>query len=148
MLELVKRFFYHPAMKGSNSIKKVLPAAIMSSNYLKEKYSNPIYGTSAIPSLNFEKHVWIDENLDPYKTLPPLFADLSPEESARLVPSLEGFDEVREGGAAMTAYCKLQFSEVPDVQRKALVNGLLRYCELDTMAMVMIYEYWNQEIIS
>jgi len=146
MLELVKKFFYHPAMKGSNSIKKVLPAAIASSSYLREKYSAPIYGTSAIPSLNVKKHIWIDERMDPYKTLPPLFADLDPEESARLVPALDGFDEIKEGGAAMTAYCKLQFSEVPEVQRKALVNGLLRYCELDTMAMVMIYEYWNQEV--
>ena len=46
----------------------------------------------------------------------------------------------------MTAYYKLQFGEVPDIQRNALVNGLLRYCELDTMAMVMIYEYWKREV--
>lgn len=146
MLELVKLFFYHPTMKGSNSIKKVLPAAITSSGYLREKYSKPIYGTSEIPSLNVKKHIWIDERMDPYKTLPPLFADLDPEESARIVPALDDFDEIKEGGAAMTAYCKLQFSEVPEVQRKALINGLLRYCELDTMAMVMIYEYWKQEL--
>lgn len=146
MLELVKSFFYHPIMKGSNSIKKVLPATIASSQYLREKYSKPIYGTEALPSLNVKNHIWIDESQNPYKTLPPLFSDLDAEESARLVPALEGFDEIKEGGAAMTAYCKLQFSEVPEVQRKALINGLLRYCELDTMAMVMIYEYWNEEV--
>lgn len=146
MLELVKLYFYHPVMQGSNSIKKVLPASIASCSFLREKYSEPIYGTDEIPSLNVKKHIWIDERMDPYKTLPPLFADLSPEESARLVPALEGFDEIKEGGAAMTAYCKLQFSDVPDIQRNALINGLLRYCELDTMAMVMIYEYWNREV--
>lgn len=42
MLELVKHFFYHPMMKGSNSIKRVLPAVIASSQHLREKYSPPI----------------------------------------------------------------------------------------------------------
>ena len=46
----------------------------------------------------------------------------------------------------MTAYCLLQFAEVPEAQRVALVRGLLRYCELDTMAMVMIFEYWKHEM--
>lgn len=146
MRDLVLRFFYHPAMKGSNSIKKVLPAAIASSPHLCEKYSRPIYGTEDIPSFNYSNHAWIDERLDPYKTLPPLFGDLAPEERARLAAELEEFDRIQEGGAAMTAYCLLQFAEVPEAQRVALVRGLLRYCELDTMAMVMIFEYWKHEM--
>ncbi len=59
--------------------------------------------------------------------------------------SLEGLIDC-EGGAAMIAYCKLQFSEIPEVQREVLINGLLRYCELDIMAMVMIYEYWQEAV--
>ncbi len=146
MFDLVKRYFYHPMMKGSNSIKQVLPAIIASSRFLREKYSQPIYGTEKIPSLNIKNHIWIDERMDPYKTLPPFFADLDPEELSQLSPSLEGFDEIHEGGAAMIAYCKLQFSEIPEVQREVLINGLLRYCELDIMAMVMIYEYWQEAV--
>ncbi len=42
--ELVKRYFYHPEMGGSNSIKKVLPAILNNSAFLREKYSKPIYG--------------------------------------------------------------------------------------------------------
>lgn len=141
---LVKRFFYHPSMKGSNSIKRVLPATIVASPMLREKYRAPRYGTEEIPSLNVRNHVWIDERLDPYKTLPPLFSDLAPEELASL-EIMEESEAIREGGAAMTAYCRLQFTEMPEAQRDALVRGLLRYCELDTMAMVMIYEYWKDE---
>src|SRR5690606_26730295 len=44
LLELVKAYYYDPYMKGSNSIKVVLPAILNSSDYLKEKYSKPIYG--------------------------------------------------------------------------------------------------------
>jgi hypothetical protein len=144
MFDLVKRYYYHPMMKGSNSIKQVLPAVIASSKILKEKYSQPIYGTEEIPSLNFKNHTWIDARMDPYKTLPPLLDDLKPEELSQLAPELEGFDEIHEGGAAATAYCKLQFADIPTGQRKALIDGLKRYCELDTMAMVMIYEYWRE----
>jgi len=35
---------------------------------------------------------------------------------------------------------ELQFSEMSKEERKELSSALLRYCELDTIAMVMIYE--------
>ena len=54
----------------------------------------------------------------------------------------KGLDEVGEGGAAMIAYAKLQYYELPDSEREAIRSALLRYCELDTLAMVMLYEYW------
>ena len=51
---LVKRYYYDPYTNGSNSIKKVLPAILNSSKFLKEKYSKPIYGAQGgIPSHNF-----------------------------------------------------------------------------------------------
>ena len=40
----------------------------------------------------------------------------------------------------MTAYNYLQFSEIPEDQRLMLKDGLLKYCELDTLAMIMIVE--------
>ena len=55
MCELVKRYYYHPFMKGSNSIKAVLPAILNSSKYLQDKYSQPIYGAQGgIVSLNYK----------------------------------------------------------------------------------------------
>lgn len=50
MCDLVKKYFYHPRMKGSNSIKKVLPAILEYSNYIQKKYSEPIYGSSSLQS--------------------------------------------------------------------------------------------------
>jgi len=41
------------------------------------------------------------------------------------------------------AYSYLQFSDLDEERRQAITKGLLRYCELDTLAMVMIYEHWN-----
>jgi hypothetical protein len=52
--------------------------------------------------------------------------------------------ELKDGGAAMTAYARMQFEEMSDFERKEIRKALLKYCELDTMAMVMIYEGWKE----
>jgi hypothetical protein len=54
-------------------------------------------------------------------------------------------EEIAEGGAAMMAYAWLQFTDVPPAQKEQIRKALLRYCELDTMAMVMIWEFWGKE---
>ncbi len=46
----------------------------------------------------------------------------------------------------MIAYARMQFSEMKAGEREELVKGLLRYCELDTFAMVMIYEGWREMV--
>ena len=51
--------------------------------------------------------------------------------------------EIRDGGAAMVAYAKLQFTQMSDLEREAIIKALLRYCEMDTLAMVMIYDHWH-----
>lgn len=145
MWELVKRYYYDPAMKGSNSIKYVLPAILNGSEYLREKYSESIYGAlGGIPSLNYQDWQWVKiENgrvVDPYKLLPRMFADISDKDFDSL---LLDSDELREGGAASTAYARMQFEEMSDYERTEIQNGLLKYCELDTFAMVMIYEGWK-----
>ncbi len=56
---LVLGGFYHPLMKGSNSIKSVLPAILASSDFLKAKYTDACYGTEVTPSLNFKEHAWL-----------------------------------------------------------------------------------------
>jgi hypothetical protein len=43
----------------------------------------------------------------------------------------------------MVAYAKMQFSQMSDKERTNIIKGLLKYCELDTLAMVMIYEHWK-----
>lgn len=148
MLELVKDFYYDPAMKGSNSIKFVLPAVLNASRYLQMKYSKPIYGKNLdINSLNLDQQIWIkyDENnkvINPYKLLPDIFEGISAEEMDKYITD----SKLADGGAAMTAYAKMQFTEMSDNERQRIIDGLFRYCELDTMAMVFIWEYWNDLI--
>jgi len=54
---------------------------------------------------------------------------------------------IQEGGAAMMAYAKMQFTDMSDEEREALRSALLQYCELDTLAMVMIYEHWKSSLV-
>jgi hypothetical protein len=146
MLELVKKYYYNPLMKGSNSIKAVLPAVLKSSELLQSKYGKPIYGAKdGIRSLNFSDWRWIELNEDgvpesPYKLLPLIFDDISTDE-------LDGFttdSKLADGGAAMTAYAKMQYTDISDMEREKIAEGLLKYCELDTLAMVMIMEEWME----
>jgi hypothetical protein len=145
MLELVLRYYYDPLTKGSNSIKAVLPAVLNSSEYLKQKYGKPIYGAKGgVPSLNFQNWSWIrlDTNggiVDPYHLLPDISGGLTDEQ---LECASRANERLADGAAAMVAYQRLQFVEMPDQERKDIEAALLRYCELDTMAMVMIWEHW------
>lgn len=144
MWELIKRYYYDPATRGSNSIKQVLPAILNSSQFLQDKYSKPIYGSAGgIKSLNFKDWQWIrfesGQVVDPYKLLPRMFEDLSDKDMRILSED----DELRDGGAALTAYARMQFEEMTDYEREEICRALLKYCELDTLAMVMIYEAWK-----
>jgi hypothetical protein len=146
--ELVKRFYYDPATKGSNSIKYVLPAILNRSDFLQKKYGQPIYGTpGGIPSLNCQNWQWIHfekgKAIDPYKLLPKMFQDI-PEKEMELLLSED--DSLREGGAAMTAYARMQFEEMSNYEKEEITKALLKYCELDTLAMVMIVEGWREMI--
>ena len=42
----------------------------------------------------------------------------------------------------MMAYYRLQFEDIEKEVRSEVEHALLKYCELDTLAMVMIYEAW------
>jgi hypothetical protein len=145
MLKLVKSYYYNPLMGGSNSIKAVLPAVLNTSQYLKNKYSKPIYGSNkGIKSYNYKNWKWIEYDkegnvIDPYKLLPPAFEDISKDE-------VERSEVIKDGGAAMSAYIRMQFEDLDDKIKDGIEKALLKYCELDTLAMVMIYEAWREDI--
>lgn len=144
MYELVLKYYYSPWASGSNSIKSILPAIIKDSTYLREKYSGQgVYGKNLkVKSLNFDDHIWISQatSNDPYKTLPAVFSDHSKEDLDNLVNNLEC---LADGGSALTAYGYLQYTDLSPEKRQNIKDALLRYCELDTMAMVMILEGWT-----
>ena len=149
MCQMVKDYFFDPRTGGSNSIKAVLPAVLGRSEFIQQRYSKPIYGkNSEIKSKNFnDGWSWIqfdDEGKvkDPYKLLPKLFNDIDLDQLDNLMVN----EELNNGGTALTAFAKMQFTEMSDMERKQIVAGLLKYCELDTLAMVMIYEFWKHEV--
>jgi hypothetical protein len=136
--------FFHRRTKAGNSIKKVLPAMLEASNELRRIYSNADYGGGKSNSRNFEQPMtwWVPgpdgQPIDPYDLLPPVFGDFS-------VPNGEEEDalSIANGGAALYAYARLQFVEITEDQRRAWNKALLRYCELDTLAMAMIVQGWR-----
>lgn len=143
--DLAKAAYYHPMTFGRTSIKKVLPAVINTSQYLKDKYSKAIYGTQAMPSLNFkDKAWWVEADgqvIDPYDSLKQLAREMIGDEGFNALAREE--IEIAEGGAAAMAYGRLQFEDLTNQDRLQIQNALLRYCELDTLAMVMIVEAWR-----
>lgn len=149
LCKLAESAFFHPLTGASSSIKKVLPAVLQSSTYLRDRYSQPIYGGKAgIPSKNFSTQIWwhMSDNgvKNPYNILSPVFSDITQS----LADDIQSENDlsIAEGGAATAAYARLQFETLPKVTRKSIETALLRYCELDTLAMVMIYEAWREWI--
>lgn len=122
LCELARDHYFHPQMRGSVSIKYVLPAI-----------------WSSTPSLR--SHPWFTEyavadgssHLSPYATLPELPFGDEYEDKA-----------VREGTGAMRTYQEMMYgarrndAEFRELQKRALLN----YCKLDTAAMVMIWMKW------
>jgi hypothetical protein len=73
------------------------------------------------------------EILSPYKSLPPLI--------------MNGEDAlVAEGTGAIRAYQAMLYGpQKSDISIRAIWKKLLlQYCELDTLAMVMVYLHWRQ----
>jgi hypothetical protein len=81
------------------------------------------------------------KNPDPYGSLPPVFDDYDKETLDRLMSE----DDIRNGGAALTAYALMQFTEMSEKERGKIREALLRYCKLDTEAMVWIYQYLKEK---
>ena len=128
----------------------VLPAILGRSEYLQDSYGKPIYGKNKqIPSLNFSNWTWVKSAIDgtpinPYKQLPSVF---STQEHLK-IQLLTRDDSLANGEAALIAYSRLQFEQMSDCEHNKLRAALLRYCELDTLAMVMIYEHWKYDILN
>ena len=141
--KVVLDYYYNPYTKGSNSLKMILPAILYADRELQEKYGKAI-GEIGITSKNFDlSHKWLSmENgkvTNPYKLLPPIFEEWSDEMEESTISELE---DLADGGAAMIAYSKMQYVDMTQKEREEIKTALLRYCELDTLAMVMLYEHF------
>ena len=143
--------------EGTDDAAEVLPLMVV------ELYSGSVYGAvaaeghdvvakqAAIPSKNFKNFAWwVPSASDPSVPLEPY--DLLRLEGEDLLGEglMPGEDPdvlaITEGGAAATAYARLQFEDVDEVERRMIRESLLRYCELDTLAMVMIVQGWQEAV--
>jgi len=139
---VIKKYYYNPHTKGSNSIKQVLPAVLKSSEFIQNKYSKSIKAIG-VSSKNFKsKQVWLQkqngEVINPYDLLPPLYENMTQDQ---INDTLSELENINDGGAALTAYGKIQYTDMTKQEREEISKSLKRYCELDTLAMVMIYEH-------
>jgi hypothetical protein len=116
-------------MKGKTSIKKVLPAVLYENT--SERISRWLEEFKPDCSLL----EWNNDGkiMDPYGQL----------------PTLEVYEEaektLNDGGGAMSAYQDILFGLRKNDQEalEAYKKGLLNYCKLDTLAMVIIWEHWR-----
>lgn len=139
--KLVVKYYYSVHMGGSNSIKDVLPAVLNESVLLQEIYSRPYSGLSLKNKILYQ----VDDAgnvVNPYKLLDPVGYGV-PVEFDLMQIELRNGVQISDGGAAMMAWARMQFDDVPEDEREAIFNALLKYCELDTLAMVMIYQHWR-----
>lgn len=112
--------YYHPGMGGRTSIKVVLDALWKSDAAMRDQLKS--WTGRDVPATQ-----------DPYHALPALEIDGVPQ-------------DVREGTGAMRAYEAMMYGAEkndPDAKTKWR-KLLLQYCELDTLSMVLIFEYWRR----
>jgi hypothetical protein len=124
---LARRGYFHPSTNARTSIKVTLPAVL-------QEYAGVRLQTwlgSFEDGLDLYQRAPDGALMDPYKLLP--MADV-----------LEEY-QVNEGGMAMRAYLDMLYGRYRnDAQRReALATALKRYCKLDTLAMVIIWEHWR-----
>jgi hypothetical protein len=118
-------YYFHPFMGGRTSIKVTLPAVLQSTKSDKIKR-------------------WLNE-----KGLLGFNGDGTIRNPYELLPQMPILDQefqinVKDGSGAMRAYQDMLYgvnknnTEIKEIYR----SGLLDYCFLDTLAMVIIWEHW------
>jgi hypothetical protein len=132
---MIVNYYYSPYMESSNSIKDVLPAVLNESPRLKKIYSQPYSGLSIKDKVLLDMDEETGKVLSPYKLLDPIGFGIPDHET--------GEEYIADGGTAMMAWSRMQFDDVSSEEREATFNALLKYCELDTLAMVMIHQHWE-----
>jgi len=120
MYAICREHYFHPRMEGKTSIKRTLDAVWQEAEWLRDTWSEYMVEKDG-------------EILGPYAGLPPV-----------VVGDTEV--DVADGTGAIRAYEAMLYGEERDnpAVKEKWKEALLRYCKLDTAAMVMIWEYWKR----
>lgn len=150
MEKMCKKYYFHPDAKGRSSIKPILPA-VLNETTAKETIA-------LLENFSEGLNLFHKENgkvQDPYHYLPKInldgikqdFDELE-ENGSDYLPGGDSSDYiVKNGGAAMRAYQDMMygFAKEKPSQKDDIKNLLLQYCKLDTLAMVIIWKYWEEK---
>jgi hypothetical protein len=121
MNTITQNHYFHPDMKGQTSIKATLPAIWNNNLELHE-----------IPWFSRFSKIKNGEVLSPYKALEEFLIDGETH-------------QVSHGTAAMRAYDRMLYGKEKDNPefKEKWKKALLDYCQLDTLAMVIVWAYWS-----
>lgn len=125
---IAQKYFYHPSMGSSNSIKQVMPAILQSDPYFREKYG---------------------DDMDPYHNLPSLEVFAAEVNKDEFPADFDDSDvwnankQINKGGISKLDYVLLQAGRFNKLHTEAIRRASLEYCKLDTLSMVRIWEYFR-----
>ncbi|KAL9183510.1 hypothetical protein ACHAXT_004366 [Thalassiosira profunda] len=132
LCDIAQKYYYVDGSGGSSSMKRLLRPTLNASSHLKSIYGTPTYSGSNFTNMQWYQLDEFGNAKDPYDILSSLTTDQ--HDSA----------QIAMGGAAASAFNELQTnSDLTDQDRAAIEAALLRYCELDTLAMVLIVQGWQ-----
>ena len=120
---LALNYYFHPLMGGRTSIKVTLPAVLHScSSPRVEKW---------LKEENLFSRNDAGDLINPYELLPH-------------IEIYEQAEKIKDGAGAMRAYQDMMYGKDSrdSIIKEKYRNGLLKYCKLDTLAMVIIWEHW------
>lgn len=125
---LIKNYYYNRYMGNSLSIKDVVQSVLTISEALKQNYQKPYNST------NFKDMQWWqwdekrNEVRNPYLVLRHMQSGV----------------KVGRGTEAMVTFGKILNRSLRETHQEQAIRALLQYCELDTLAMVMIYQHLEE----
>ena len=119
---------------ASSSIKKLVLPTLEVSSYLEDYYGSPTY-----TSTNFSNMQWYSKNIITGKVRDPYDLLSRGEQGNNTI-----VNGIADGGSAIAAYNSIQCDASLSLDKiEAIKKHLLRYCELDTLAMVMMIQAWQ-----
>ncbi|MEX0994193.1 MAG: DUF2779 domain-containing protein [Balneolaceae bacterium] len=122
MNRMVRDFYFNSELMDGLGLKNVLISILSTSSYLQNQYSKPVSVHDVeVRLVSPEK----DSCSDPYRKVQ------------------ENRDRIDDGSTAMHAWL---YTKTPDCsqERRSRIHRLLRrYCTLDSLALVLIFQDWN-----
>jgi len=121
MNRLVRDFYFNREMRYGLGLKQVLFSTLKTSDYLKNMYGKPVsLGENLIYLIKKEN----GDLVNPYKIIQ------------------DKYETIDEGSTAMHAWLYTKTPYCTEKNRLRIHSALRRYCSLDSLALVIIFQQW------